>query len=241
MQTLSYLINKLLFILKKNTEASGFTILECILAVGVLSTVLASLVGLQSSIIYVAQNSMDKLKAVWSMRQAYSQIDYLLDTAGFNALSETSQFVWPGDNRFTVAITKKDLEKIKPSQFLTTALTFYNLVNPNGNSNLNVDQTLAPIAQILDNIPVSPNSSLIQNTSIAPKANQSHFINLFVTVSWKTGAELNSLSDGLFLIDNNAFANLKLPNLGSPSNSNSNTNNDSNKEKTPPPSPGGGP
>ena len=192
----------------------GFTILECILAVGILSSVLASLVGLQTSIIYVAQNSMDKLKAVWAMRQATSQIDYVLDAGGIAAIPEKSAFVWTGDKRFTVVVTRKDLNDIKPSQFLTTALKFYNLANPGGNEHSDVDQMLAPITQLLDNSPLSPSPGSVENTAITRNANQSNFVDVFVSVNWNGGSDTQTLADGLFLMDNNALSNLQLPNLG---------------------------
>ncbi|MES2614217.1 MAG: type II secretion system protein [Bdellovibrionota bacterium] len=195
-------------------KQSGFTILECILAVGILSAMLASLVALQSSIVYVAQDSMQKLRAVWTMRQATAQIDYLLEVGGFPAIAEKSQFTWTGDASFSALITRKDLNKLKPSQFLITALKFYNLANSNGNEHLNVEQSIGPMAQILDNIPVTQSPGAVENSSISGTANQSHFANVFINVSWMMGSESKSLSDGLFLIDNIAFANLKLPNLG---------------------------
>jgi prepilin-type N-terminal cleavage/methylation domain-containing protein len=188
MRTLKFLRNK-------NTH-DGFTILECILAVGILSVVLASLVGLQSSIIFVAQNSTEKLKAVWSMRQAYSQVEYLLDVGGLTAIPEESKFTWPGDKRFVVAITKKDLKDIKPSQFLVSALKIYNFTNSNGNQNLNVDEVMGSISQLLDN-----------------PANTSGFANVFVNIKWLSGVEKRLFTDGLFLIDNSVLSNLKLPSL----------------------------
>src|SRR4051794_23674801 len=94
-------------LLKNNlSQEQGFTILECILAVGILAGVLASLVGLQSSILYVAQNSLDKLKAVWVMRQANAQINYVIDAGGLPAIAESSQFAWPADKSFVASITK---------------------------------------------------------------------------------------------------------------------------------------
>lgn len=223
----------------KNSD-SGFTLLECILAVGILATMLASLVGLQSSIIFVAQNSMDKLKAAWSMRQTYAQIDYLLDSGGFAAVPEQATFVWSADKKFTIVVTRKDLNDIKPSQFLITALKFYNLANPGGNENLNVDRMIAPITQFLDNTPVSQTPGSVQNTAISKNANQSNFANVLVSVNWDSGSTTStssSFSDGLFLMDLNALANLKLPNFN---NSNDNNNNNNQNNNNPPPNNQGG-
>jgi hypothetical protein len=229
MRILNFLQNKKIFC-KKNIFSSsrddkGFTILECILAVGILSAVLASLVGLQSSIIYVAQNSMDKLKASWAMKQANAQIDYVLNSAGLSGIPENSTFVWSGDNKFTISIQRKDLNEVKPSQFLITALKFYNMANSSDGDTQDEDKSLAPITQFLDNIPMNISNDIYENKSKTKSVDQSNFVNIFVTVNWTSGSVSSVLTDGLFLLDYNTLSNIKLPSLGENQNSNGNNSN----------------
>ncbi len=190
----------------KNFDQKGFTLLECILAVGVLSSMLASLVALQSSVIYVAQNSREKLKANWAMRQGLSQLNYFLDEKGMGALSESVSFAWGEEGRFKIEIKKKDLNEIKPSHFLISAMKFYNLTNSGGNENLNVDLTLGPISKFIDGAPLGSDSSNVTTSS-----SSSYFMNVFLSVNWSLGAEQKTLTNGFFLIDNNALSKIQLP------------------------------
>ena len=238
MRILSSLKNKFPYLskekaAKKNSNEAGFTLLECILAIGILSSVLASLVALQSSIIYVAQNSMDKLKAVWAMRQAESQLDYIIDAGGLSAIPAKAAFVWSADKRFTVSINKKNLNDIKPSQFLITALKFYNLSK--GDEDTDVQRMLAPVVQLIDTPPAT-SSSGTENTSIRKGVEDSNFINVFVAVSWLSGSTPLHFDDGLFLMDINSLSGLSLP-IPSTSGNTNNTNNNTN----PPANSGGKP
>ena len=223
MQISNYLKNKFLGD-KKYKKQEGFTILECILAVGILSAVLANLVALQSSIIYVAVNSMDKLKAVWSMKQAMSQVDYLLQAGGFNAVNESSSFAWSGDPKFNVVVSKKDLKDVKPSQFLLTAVKFFQMTDPSGNEHADVKQSLTPINDLIDNAPIVSPDGVYENTALKGNSNQGPFANVFVTVNWTSGTVKNTFTDGLFLIDSISLSKIKLPDLGGGNKSSPNEN-----------------
>ena len=208
----------------RQTE-KGFTILECIIAIGILSSVIASLIVLQTSIVYIAQNSMDKLKATWSIKQAEAQLDYLLDSAGFAGVNENSSFEWLTDKNFKVNIQKKDLIEVKPSQFLMTAIKFYNLNDPSGSQHLDVERALAPAVPILDNTPLASTSALFDNKAVRVRINSSPFINIVFVVNWLQGKQNQTFQDGLFLMDNYALASLQIPNFTSNGNgSGSSTN-----------------
>lgn len=182
----------------------GFTLIECILAVAILAMLLGSIVALQSSIISTTQISSDKMRAVWAMRSAMAQVDYLLEISGQDSIPETSTFPWAGDPNFTITVTRKDLKEVKPSQFLISALRVNNLVSPTGDSSLDVEKMLAPVASLLD-----AGSSLaggmqdLSNTSGNPKSvsAQSDYSNVVVKVEWKDASQVRSLSSGIFLIE----------------------------------------
>lgn len=188
----------------------GFTLLECILAVGVLALALSSIVALQSSIISSTRMAVNKMQASWAIRSAMEQVQYILDVQGQTFIPEKISFPWEGDNSFITTVSRKDLKEIKPSQFLLSALKVSNATNPSANQNLDLDRTMAPIASMMDNSLETPQSKAPNNTS-APTSAQSYFCNVLVTATWGEGTQKHTLSDGLFLIDDNVLSHFKPP------------------------------
>lgn len=177
----------------------GFTLIECILAIGILSVVVASIIGLQSSIISVTQTATDSMRASWAARSAIAQMQYILDTQGQGNINQNTTFPWVTDNQFSITVKRTELKDVKISQFLKSALSVYNLVNPAGNENLDVDTMLSAITTTLD-------SSVGSN----PKG---FFSNVVIEVKWTSGIIPKTISEGFFLIDKETFATVTLPNL----------------------------
>lgn len=213
-------------IIKKNSRKiflnqKGFTLIECILAVGILSTVLFSIVALQSSIINTTQISSDKIKAIWALKSTLSQLEYILNTDGQAAVPDVVHFPWTGDKQFTITVQRVDLKKIKPSQFLFSALKVANLSPAFSNQHIDVDKTFGPIGAILDNTlengaahqPAAPTAAPAKSkpTSIT---SQSNFSNVIVKVQWNDGSTNREISSGLFLIDDSLFSDITIPQTG---------------------------
>jgi prepilin-type N-terminal cleavage/methylation domain-containing protein len=192
-------------------QQQGFTLIECILAIGILSVVVASIVGLQSSIISVTQIASDGMRASWAARSTISQMQYLIDTQGQTNIPENTTIPWVTDNQFSINIKRTELKDVKISQFLTSALGVYNLVNPAGNENLDVDKTLGTITTMLD---TSAGSN--------PKG---FFSNVVIEVKWTSGITPKTISEGFFFMDKDTFANVTLPDLGGKSDGGNNNNN----------------
>jgi hypothetical protein len=193
------------------SKDGGFTILECILAVGILSSLIGSLIVIQSSIVAIAQNSIDTMKSTWALRQAAAQMDYVLDAGGFPSLKMKGNFSWPGDPKFQVTVEKQDLTEVKVSQFLKTAVKFYHLSDPMGSENLDVDRTLAMAYAILDGSPLASSSSLFENKSLQSDVSQTPFVNVILSVRWMQGSQAKVLEDGFFLMDNFALSSIRIP------------------------------
>lgn len=192
----------------------GFTLIECILAIGILSVVVASIVGLQSSIISVTQLATDNMRASWAARSSIAQLQYLLDTQGQANVPESTTIPWITDPAFSINVTRTELKDVKISQFLTSALGVYNLVNPDGNDNLDVDKMLASITTLLD--------------SSAGSNSKGFFSNVVVNVKWTSGITPKTISEGFFFIDKETFANVNLPDLDTKNNSSANNDNSNN-------------
>ena len=109
MQTLFCPKNKNMNIhLNTDKNQQGFSLIECILAIGILSVVIASFVGLQSSIISVTQIASDSMRASWATHSAISQMQYLIETQGQSNVPEESNFPWITDNQYSIKVTRKD-------------------------------------------------------------------------------------------------------------------------------------
>ncbi len=217
MQIFRYLKNKFM-LLQKNInlkQQEGFTLFECILAIAILSVTVASIVGLQSSIISVTQLASDGMKASWAARSTIAQMQYVLEVQGQDHLPEEKTFPWMTDAQFSISIKRKELKDVKISQFLTSAMGIYNIINPQGNENTDVDKMLASITSLLD---ASAGSS--------PKG---FFSNFIIDVKWNSGIINKTISEGFFFVDKNTFSNIKLPDPpGTNNNNNNNTNPDNN-------------
>ena len=184
----------------QQVHQQGFTLIECILAIGILSVVVASIVGLQSSIISVTQIASDGMRASWAARSTIAQMQYLIDTQGQSNIPEETTIPWVTDNQFSINVKRTELKEVKISQFLTSALGVYNLVNPSGNENINVDQTYSAITSMLD--------------SSAGSIPKGFFSNVVVEVKWTSGITPKTISEGFFLMDKDTFKNVTLPELG---------------------------
>ncbi len=214
MQTLRCQKNKETIINNNQRDhQQGFTLIECILAIGILSVVVASIVGLQSSIISVTQIASDSMRASWAARSTIAQMQYLIDSQGQTNLPENTTIPWVTDNQFSINVERTELKDVKISQFLTSALGVYNLVNPAGNENLDVDKMLSAVTTMLDT-----------SAGTNPKG---FFSNVVIEVKWTSGITPKTISEGFFLIDKDTFANVTLPDFGG-KNDASGSNNNSN-------------
>ena len=207
MRILNFLNKKIRNI--KDSE-SGFTIIECILAVGILALLVGSLITVQVSTIAVTKTSSDRLKALWALRSAMAQIDYVLDVKGQQFIPEKTALVWEGNKNFTITIQRKNLTNLKPSAFLKSAMKIQSLSQ--GDSNKDVDQLIGPIGALLDAGTDAANTTNKDSSGQVKDAN-STFCNLIVTVNWPSGAQTKDLSLGMFMIDSSAIANIKMPNM----------------------------
>jgi prepilin-type N-terminal cleavage/methylation domain-containing protein len=190
MQTLLYQKNKNPNQKIKHSE-KGFTLIECILAVGILSIVVASIVGLQSSIISVTQIATDGMRASWAVRSTIAQMQYLIETQGQANLPENTTLPWVTDNQFIITVNRTELKDVKISQFLTSAMGVYNIVNPAGNENLDTERMFSSINNVLD-------QDLTSNS-------KGFFSNFTINVKWNSGLIPKTISEGFFFIDNDTF------------------------------------
>lgn len=111
----------------KATGQSGFTLLESLLAIGVLVTVFSQIVGVQASSLAVAKNTKANIQATWALRSLSSQIEYISDIKGVKGLPPETSGPNPlklnGDDNEPLRFEYKNRQaNIKASKFLSASL-----------------------------------------------------------------------------------------------------------------------
>lgn len=108
-------------------RSAGFTLLESLLAIGILVTVFSQIVGVQASSLAVAKNNKANIQATWALRSLVSQIEYIVDVKGVKALpTESSQppaLKLDGDYEESMRLEYKIKDpQIKASKFLLASV-----------------------------------------------------------------------------------------------------------------------
>lgn len=179
-------ISKKLFDRNARRDARGFTLLETLLAIGILSVVIVQVLSVQSSNVSITQVSRDNVRATWAMRQAISQLQYVLDTLGVEGLPKNPvEFAWSADEKFVVRVEVKE-ENIEASRLLMSAMklaSFGQQPDEESDEENDPQAALKEVASLLD--------------SRLPKDLYRTFQ---IVVSWKQGDERSRQLDGGGLI-----------------------------------------
>lgn len=178
---------------KSNQNQKGFTLLETLLAIGILSVVVAQVVSVQSTQISVSQIARDNIRATWALRHMASQVDYVVDTLGVAGLPKDAvEIPWSADPDFTIRLDVKELN-LAPSKMITTAMQIAKLGSAENADEKKDDSAggFKEIASMLD--------------SQLPK---DLYRSYMITVSWKEGEKTRSIEGGGIVIDNKAISGL---------------------------------
>jgi prepilin-type N-terminal cleavage/methylation domain-containing protein len=104
-----------------NNNQDGFTLIEAIMAIGILAVVAVQILNVQSSTILVTASARDNMVSTWVLRSIVSQVEYAVDTVGTKAMPKTADFPWSGNNEFKVSIALEDTP-IEASRLMSTAM-----------------------------------------------------------------------------------------------------------------------
>lgn len=191
-------------ILKRNSSA-GFTLLESLLAIGILSVVIVQVVSVQSSNVAVSQISRDNMRATWAMRQAVSQLEYVLDALGASALPKTAfEYPWPSDDKFSIRVEFKEVS-IEASRLLVSALKIASVVNDAGEDDDEGEEKSDPAASL------KQFASLLDS-----KLPKDLYRTYQITVSWKDGDRTKSVESGGLIIDEKVISGMIMPTNDAP-------------------------
>ncbi|NBW80583.1 type II secretion system protein [bacterium] len=108
-------------------RSSGFTLLESLLAIGILVTVFSQIVGVQASSLAVAKNTSANIQATWALRALSAQVEYMSDVKGVKGLPPETSGPGPvklnGEDEEAVRFEYKNRQTpIKASKFLLASV-----------------------------------------------------------------------------------------------------------------------
>ncbi|MEN9530518.1 MAG: hypothetical protein RI932_2391 [Pseudomonadota bacterium] len=173
---------------KSLRHSPGFTLLESLLAIGILVTVFSQIVGVQASSLSVARNNKANIQATWALRSLASQIEYIVDVRGVKALPTNSSQPPPvklngeGDDGISFAYDNKQA-LISASKFLLVSMNLgMNLAG--GGADEGGNEQFKQFGELLD--------------SQLPK---DIYRSIKLTALWKDGETQRSTDIGMLLID----------------------------------------
>jgi prepilin-type N-terminal cleavage/methylation domain-containing protein len=91
-----------------NASKQGFTLIESILAIGILAVVAVQVLSVQSSSIQVTNTSRNHMYATWALKSVLAQVRYAKDTVGMKALPKDVEVPWSGNSDFKFKIEVKE-------------------------------------------------------------------------------------------------------------------------------------
>jgi hypothetical protein len=179
--------------MKKN---SGFSLLESVLAIGILATMLVQVINMHSNSLAISQTTMNNMKATWALRQAMAQLQYIIDVYGSkeNSRFHNISVPWNADPEFTIKVATQDMP-IEASRLLVSAFRI-------GTAFSMQSQEAEDSEKKADDPAEAIKSFAEQINSFVPK---DLYRTVKLEVSWKQGEFTKSLDSGFFLIDSKAL------------------------------------
>lgn len=174
----------------KRDSVQGFTLLETVMAIGILAIIVTNILGTYASSVAVTQTSIDNMKASWVLRSILAQIEYKVDTRGVKdsfPAGET-KFQYGTEPVFNVAVVVKD-PPIEGSRFLQAAVRMQGALQGSGDEEGGGGGGMAEefVKQFGSQIDAALPREMYRSIQI--------------TVSWEQGESTRSLQTGVFLID----------------------------------------
>ena len=99
----------------------GFSLLEAILAIGILSIVCIQIINVQSASMEIVAVSRSNQLATWAMRSANAQLQYVLDVYGVEGLRPSTEFKAGPEKDLTVTVETAQTT-IEASRLFMTAM-----------------------------------------------------------------------------------------------------------------------
>jgi len=173
---------------------SGFSLIEAILAIGILSVMLVQIVSIHSNSLAASQSAINNMKATWALRQGMAQLEYVLDVYGSKqgSMFQNIKVPWGADPEFSINVATKD-SPIEASRLLVSAFRIGTAFagggqEPEGEQGADPAEAIKGFAD--------------QINSFVPR---DIYRSLNIEVTWKQGDQNKGLDTGFFLIDSKSL------------------------------------
>jgi prepilin-type N-terminal cleavage/methylation domain-containing protein len=180
-----------------SNKQSGFSLLECLLALGIMAVLSVQVLSVMANSIAISQKSWDNMRATWAMRSAFSQLEYVMDAIGFENLPKSEiNYEWTGEKGFRVRFLV-DEASIEASSLLVTALKAGAAMgaaqDPNAKKE---DEAESGISEQIKSIGPMLDSQVPKDM----------YKRVTVEVSWPDGEARRTMEGGVLLINEKAIA-----------------------------------
>ena len=187
---------------KRPKRSLGFTLLETLIALGILASIAVQLLSVQSNTISVTQLARDNMRATWALKGLLAQMQYFVEVYGLKALPEEMEIPWEIDPSFKIKLRSKEVS-IEASKVFLTVMKLQkqlSMENPPG------DEPGSPLGGREMDAQMKQLESVfsVLDTTV-PK---DIYKQIFVEVKWPDGGKTKELSSGLFYIDQKAITSL---------------------------------
>jgi Tfp pilus assembly protein PilV len=171
----------------RGTESqNGFSLLEAILAIGVLALVAVQIVSVQSASMEITATSRNNQNATWALRSATAQLQYVLDVYGVDGLRPSTEYVFGPDKAFKVSVQSAET-KIEASRLFLTAIQMaQSLAGAEGDEE-QTKELSAQYEQIGQTLDSQIPSDIYRTVKVA--------------VSWKQGETERTMDGGFLIVD----------------------------------------
>ena len=169
------------------TSERGFSLLEAVLAIGILAVVTIQIINVQSASMEISGTSRQNQQATWALRSATAQLQYVLDVYGVEGLRPKAEFPFGSEKQYNVLVETKETS-IEASRLFATAVKMAQALGGEGSEASRDDEETAKqfeaVGQTLD--------------SQIPK---DIYRTIKVTVSWKQGEATREIDGGFLVVD----------------------------------------
>ncbi len=185
-------MTKSAFSIRRISSQAGFSLLEAILAIGILSIVVVQIVNVQSASMEIAAISRSNQAATWALRSATAQLQYVLDVYGVEGLRPAAEFKSGQEGEYTVLVTSEETT-IEASRLFVTAMRMASVMGGGG----------LPGAE--DEEDASAEQFKAIGDQLDSQIPKDIYRTVKVNVSWELGGTTRQIDGGFLVVDDKAL------------------------------------
>lgn len=176
---------------RTSRRESGFSLLEALLAIGVLAVVTVQIVSVQSASMEITASAGTNQLATWALRSATAQLQYVLDAYGVDGLPPSANYTYGPEKSMTVEVLSEETS-IEASRLFMAALGMATQLSGGAQD----EDTAAELKAQYEQIGQTLDSQIPKDIYRTIKVN----------VTWKQGETSRSMDGGFLVVDQNGLS-----------------------------------